>query len=627
MLSQAPSGAAYFPHVDGLRTIAVGAVLLFHLDRHLLPGGFTGVDVFFVISGYLITTILVRENLGGSFHFSRFYQRRIARILPASLAVIVAVIAASAFTYGSQDFASIGATAAAAALSVANMKFASQGNYFEASPDSQPLLHYWSLSVEEQFYFFLPLAIWIAFRFGRGKRSLQRWFLAATLVSFAVCLVATTSQPTWAFYLLPTRAWELLVGSLVALFSTPDASHPRSPVASRAGALAWGSWLGVVAIAASCVLVTEGPHFPGFAAVLPVAGTAAVLACTAHGSTLHRLLSAHPMIAVGKISYSLYLWHWPIYCLVDFWMCTSGWADRLVLKVIILVPIAVASYFALEVPVRSWMSGPRRTLASFAIAGVAVAGVSVAGVIIRDHFYISTPRSRVASLGVICNSGPGRPLIALVGDSQASVYGASLRDIAEEFGLQLNVLAVNGANPLPPGELYDELLAALEKLHPDVTIFAAAWSRSDCPMPPESLAPKIAEDILGSSGILVLVGEPPSLPLRDFRSWMRETGMSLIDEGLEHRSRRLEANTALASTAGDRIFYVDPPFNDGEGKISLIEHDGALTYHDRTHISSAGVRRIAECFREAIAKSMQRSGSRSLGQHPTQTDVEDGSPR
>src|SRR5271166_7057359 len=158
---------AYRPEIDGLRAVAISGVFLFHLNPEWLPGGFIGVDVFFVISGYLITSILYQDLQAGRFSLSKFYQRRIARLFPAFFTVALFTLAATSYVYSSQDFASAGANFVAASLSLANIKCMWQGNYFGISPDAQPFLHYWSLSVEEQFYLFFPITIFLIFRYAR----------------------------------------------------------------------------------------------------------------------------------------------------------------------------------------------------------------------------------------------------------------------------------------------------------------------------------------------------------------------------------------------------------------------------------------------------------------------------
>ncbi len=224
--------AEYRPEIDGLRAIAVLAVMLFHLNRRWLPGGFFGVDVFFVISGYLITSVILRDCHGGRFKFGRFYQRRIARLLPAFLAVALATVGGAALIYSPQDLATTGATLSAAAASVANLKFLLQGNYFALSPDSQPFLHCWSLSVEEQFYLLFPAAFLLLYRQSSRYRT---QILAAFFGASLLCYVALTrGRPEWAFYLLPARAWELLAGAILAMVAARPVKIGRATSCIRA---------------------------------------------------------------------------------------------------------------------------------------------------------------------------------------------------------------------------------------------------------------------------------------------------------------------------------------------------------------------------------------------------------
>jgi peptidoglycan/LPS O-acetylase OafA/YrhL len=265
----------YRPAIDGLRALAVLSVFIFHLNHNWLRGGFVGVDVFFVISGYLITSIIYKECQKESFSLSKFYQRRIARIFPAFFTVALATLAGASFIYSPQDMASAGANLAAAALSVANLKFMMQGNYFEISPDAQPFLHYWSLSVEEQFYIFFPLLLLLLFKFARKHLALALGVLCVG--SFVASVVVTYWKPVWAFYLLPTRAWELLAGCLLAVIS----DHAKPAPEAR-----WPNPLSVFSlglIIASFLLVHEGNHFPGYWALLPVVGAVGLLMPTRGG--------------------------------------------------------------------------------------------------------------------------------------------------------------------------------------------------------------------------------------------------------------------------------------------------------------------------------------------------------
>ena len=212
------SSLQYRPSIDGLRAVAVLGVFIFHLKREWLPGGFVGVDIFFVISGFLITSILLRDHQRGSFSFGKFYQRRIARLFPAFFTVALVTLLGAFFIYSAQDLASCGANLVAATLSVANLKYLWQGNYFTMSPDAQPFLHYWSLSVEEQFYLLFPALFLFLCVKAHGYRTVILGALCS--VSLFVCIWLTFRKPEWAFYLLPARAWELLAGSILATFSS-----------------------------------------------------------------------------------------------------------------------------------------------------------------------------------------------------------------------------------------------------------------------------------------------------------------------------------------------------------------------------------------------------------------------
>jgi len=204
----------YRPEIDGLRSIAVLSVFLFHLDNQLLMGGFVGVDVFFVISGFLITSLLLNDIDHRRFSIVRFYQRRIARIAPMSSVVLATSIFFGYLLYSLQDFASLGANSLAAAISLINLKLLFQGGYFHSSPDAQPIIHYWSLAIEEQYYILLPTYLLIITKLTKYPSGIT-YILCC--ISLALCAIITPINSTCAFYLLPTRAWELFVGSGLAM--------------------------------------------------------------------------------------------------------------------------------------------------------------------------------------------------------------------------------------------------------------------------------------------------------------------------------------------------------------------------------------------------------------------------
>jgi len=301
----------YRPDIDGLRAVAVLAVVLFHAGISSISGGFVGVDVFFVISGFLITTIIVKEIRRGDFSLTVFYERRIRRILPAFFVVMLfsAVVAYSLLL--PQDFENFGKSLVAASLSASNLLFWRESGYFDSMAELKPLLHTWSLGVEEQFYLFFPLLLMFIARFFK-----QRWTLWIVLIAFSSLLLSAWGakhKPSATFYLLPTRAWELALGGLLAMGAIP-AIHQRHwrEIEALTGFLliAWG--IGTL---------TPESAFPGLNALYPCLGAALVIHAGSSGpSMVGHVLSWHPLVLIGLISYSLYLWHWPLLVFTKYYL-------------------------------------------------------------------------------------------------------------------------------------------------------------------------------------------------------------------------------------------------------------------------------------------------------------------
>lgn len=299
----------YRADIDGLRAIAVVAVVLFHAGAPFATGGYVGVDVFFVISGYLITGIIAPEAETSSFSILRFYNRRIRRIFPALVAVVAFCLIVGMQLLTPKDYQNLGLSVVAAAFFVSNVLFWRQLGYFDTPASEKPLLHTWSLSIEEQFYLLYPAFLIAISKTRKKTRALIIYFVC--IASFATSAVLVRFHPSAAFYLAPTRIWELLVGALLAIEAVPrNDSKAQSSVASAVG-------IGLIFV--SVFLYTRLTPFPGTAALAPVLGTGLII-WSGHNTPafVHRVLSTTPFMILGKSSYSVYLWHFPFLAFASY---------------------------------------------------------------------------------------------------------------------------------------------------------------------------------------------------------------------------------------------------------------------------------------------------------------------
>jgi peptidoglycan/LPS O-acetylase OafA/YrhL len=377
--------------IQALRAVAVLLVVGYHLWPEAVPGGFVGVDVFFVISGFLITSLLLREiDRSGRISLSGFWARRARRILPAALIALLFCAAATAAVVPLSHWQQYYAEMRASTAYVQNWHLSAAAvDYFAAQNEPSPVQHYWSLSAEEQFYLLWPLMLGFALLITRrGRARTRRRAIAVVMatvaaVSLVYGLYATARNPASAYFVTPTRAWEFGAGGLLAFVP----QFERSPMAGRTVL----SWIGLAAIATAALAYTDATRFPGYAALLPVLGTVAVIRAGApigRGAPT-RLLALPPVQFLGDISYSIYLWHWPLLVLAPFALDAAVGTGASVGILMLTILIAWLSKHLIEDPVRSGAFFTRRT-AAWSIAAAAAATVAVFGVTVGGSAHVQT---------------------------------------------------------------------------------------------------------------------------------------------------------------------------------------------------------------------------------------------
>jgi peptidoglycan/LPS O-acetylase OafA/YrhL len=466
-------GKTHRADIDGLRAIAVLAVIGFHCKVPFLGGGFVGVDVFFVISGYLICSIIYKEMRGDRFSIARFYERRCKRIVPALAVVLLFCMVLAAMVLSPMEAHRFGDSAVATSLSASNILFILRSGYFAVGAMLNILLMTWSLAVEEQFYVVFPL-IMLALR-GRRRRTIVAWLAAMSALSLVCSIYAEFRQPTWNFYLPVTRAWELGAGALLAVWQEGRLRFRSEP--SR-----WTDATGAAGIAmvlAAVFAYNARTRFPGYEAILPVLGSALILMSA--GGRANRILAIRPLVAIGLISYSLYLWHWP---LLSFAEVVSSRPLRPITMVLLMTTAfaaATLSYFFVETPFRTKRAGKtNKVLFSYGLAILALASLGgvfsitkglpwrypeLYGIESRadlDRHHPCTSSGDYLRMSSQCVPPPSStvPAMAVLGDSHAEALAEGLRDFTAKSGWNLVTLTREACAPLKgvigwwPGSTY-----------------------------------------------------------------------------------------------------------------------------------------------------------------------------
>ena len=495
---------AYRPDIDGLRALAVSLVVIYHAFPYWLPGGFIGVDIFFVISGYLISSIIFKSLQTGQFSFADFYARRIRRIFPALFLVLAACYAMGWFVLPAAEYQQLGKHIAAGAAFVANFALWQESGYFDAEAVSKPLLHLWSLGIEEQFYIIWPLLLWLAWRLS-GRWII--WLLAfAGLLSFAANLWSIERDLVAAFYSPLSRFWELLVGAMLAwrVLQVPAKDNRYANACANSGALL--IFIGVL-------LVDDSVRFPGWWAVLPTVGASLLIAAGQEAWINRRLLAAGPVVWFGLISFPLYLWHWPLLSFLRavvsqqpslFWL--SG-------AVLLAILLSVLTYYFIERPIRA-RTHQRSAVAillflvlllgflgynAYTRAGLQFRAIAKATELpVYDwssgyrygRCFLSGETGHPADFAAECDGDDdlSQPLVGLWGDSHAASLYPGIASLAKERGYRVAQFATSGCPPLLDFTIANrpecvginkDAFARLVALRPATVLLAGHWSIYD----------------------------------------------------------------------------------------------------------------------------------------------------
>ncbi|MFZ3217917.1 MAG: acyltransferase family protein [Candidatus Acidiferrales bacterium] len=456
-------GRTYRPDIDGLRAVAILAVVAYHAGIPGVGGGFVGVDIFFVISGYLITSVICSDIDSATFSITKFYARRAKRILPALFSVLLACYVLALVLLSPAEIRTFAHNAFATIVSASNVLFWLRSGYFAANADLNPLLMTWSLGVEEQFYLIFPVLMFLLSKFGKQKRFAA--IAVLLFASFVLSVLGTRSDPTATFFLLPTRAWELAVGALIAM---REAEKPSQGSVSRpwlANALSVFA-MGMLAIAAFSY--TRYTVFPGLAASLPVAG-AALLVMTPSSWINRYILASKPMVFVGLISYSWYLLHWPLLSFARILVGQISVQAAVTIAVLSFL-LAIASHRYIEQPFRRSSSDNPTILKRYFALALAMtlplivmlathgwparfpglSQVEASGAELKTDRCLAQYGDTAPNLSAACApEGPANvPGVALLGDSHAAALAGALRQLGGNSGFRLVELTKSSCPPL-----------------------------------------------------------------------------------------------------------------------------------------------------------------------------------
>ncbi|MCH6255886.1 acyltransferase [Puniceicoccaceae bacterium K14] len=641
----------YRNDIDGLRAIAVLPVILYHVGLGF-SGGFLGVDVFFVISGYLITGILLKDMAAGSFSLARFWERRIRRIFPALTVVTLASMIAAWFLLFPDDFVDFGKSALAQVFGVANIHFWMGSGYFEGASELKPFLHYWSLAVEEQFYVVLPFLLMGLFKFVRVR--LTQVIFLLLLGSALVGFVATWYKPGASYFLLPSRAWELLAGSLLAVRQFSSNAKEETLVRNQILCEVIAA-LSFVVLSVCYFAYNTSTHFPGLGALIPVLATSLIIWSAERNQTIvSKFLSLSPIVFIGKISYSLYLWHWPLIVFHKHWKLEPASPLEQGLLVVASFGFAILSYYLVESPFRGKKIFTRRSSVFKAFAAtsglVTALGVCILANqgyktrIAEEHLRFAEKmfevdpnfknssledirRGNILSLG---KSNPGkedtskRTDLIVWGDSHALALLPVLNQVAEKSSAKILYSCYEGIVPLVDYEttnpskdlkklslpLNEAVASYIEKHKPRNVLLIAYWTQGSIETEKgwdyfaeklEKTAKRMLEtgtNVYIMRTVPVYVGDLPKKLVQSSKAGrdLRSAGMAV--DHYHERSSHQDRAFSIVEKLGVKLLDPEPYLTD-EGRC-IVVHDDEPVYFDNMHLTINGSQLVKPMFEDFI---------------------------
>ncbi|MCH9297008.1 acyltransferase family protein [Pantoea allii] len=450
----------YRPDIDGLRALAIIPVVIFHAFPDLIPGGFIGVDIFFVISGYLISSIIYSEVENGKFSFLNFYSRRIRRIFPSLIVMMVIIGIAAWFLFLSDDFRLVAKHIIWGILFSQNINLYFESGYFDTATELKPLMHLWSLGVEEQFYIFFPFII----LFARRKHLILPSLLIIFILSLIVSIISTPVNASWAFYLPFSRMWELMAGCIVA-YIVKEKKITINSTESH-----YISIICIVILVSCFFFIDKNDYFPGYIALLPVICTSVLIMCGSTAITNRLILGSKIFVIVGLISFPLYLWHWPILSLLRILSTSEPSIMNKSLAIIASFAMAFATFYFIERPVRNYKNPAQ--IASI-LLGISILLLVIALAVVSGKISSRNNSQDVADIisaageweypkglsDTVINGVPvkyikGERYTIFYGDSNVEEYSTRVVMLAEKSGGKRGAIFLTSSGCLPVGSVY-----------------------------------------------------------------------------------------------------------------------------------------------------------------------------